>query len=79
MKIIHTADWHWSERHLDKCMQSAEFIIERLKAHRPDLHIIAGDYWDRRQVLSDQSAVLPAVEIMNFNPCKQGGKEIKDA
>ena len=64
MKIIHTADWHWSERHLDKCMQSAEFIIERLKAHRPDLHIIAGDYWDRRQVLSDQSAVLPAVEIM---------------
>jgi DNA repair exonuclease SbcCD nuclease subunit len=64
MKILHTADWHWSERHLDKCMQSAEFIIERMKAHRPDLHVIAGDYWDRRQVLSSSSAVLPAVEIM---------------
>jgi DNA repair exonuclease SbcCD nuclease subunit len=64
MKILHTADWHWSERHLDKCIQSAEFIIERMKALRPDLHVIAGDYWDRRQVLSDSSAVLPAVEIM---------------
>jgi DNA repair exonuclease SbcCD nuclease subunit len=64
MKILHTADWHWSERHLDKCIHSAEFVIDRMKAHRPDLHVIAGDYWDRRQVLSDSSAVLPAVEIM---------------
>ncbi len=64
MKIVHTADWHWSEHRLDKCRQSAEFILARLEDIRPDLHIIAGDYWDKRQVLARSSAALPAIEAM---------------
>lgn len=64
MKIVHTADWHWSEQKLEKCQQSADFIIGQLDEIRPAVHIIAGDYWDRRQVLAGSSAVLPAVEAM---------------
>jgi len=64
MKILHTADWHWSEHKLDRCLRSADFIIDRVRAIRPDLHVIAGDYWDKRQVLSSASAVLPALDIM---------------
>lgn len=64
MKIVHTADWHWSEQRLDKCQQSSEYIIAQLEAIRPDVHVIAGDYWDKRQVLASSSAVLPAIDAM---------------
>jgi exonuclease SbcD len=64
MKIVHTADWHWSEQHLEKCTASATFIVQQLETIRPDLHVIAGDYWDRRQVLSSASAVHPALGAM---------------
>lgn len=64
MKIVHSADWHWSEQKLDKCSQSVAFIIDQLAAIRPFAHVIAGDYWDRRQVLSGSSAALPAIEAM---------------
>jgi DNA repair exonuclease SbcCD nuclease subunit len=64
MKLVHTADWHWSEQHLDKCASSAKFIIKQLEIIKPDLHLIAGDYWDRRQVLASTSAVHPALAAM---------------
>ena len=64
MKLFHTADWHWSEQKLDKCQKSAEFIIQQMEIQQPDVHVIAGDYWDRRQVLANSSAVLPAIEAM---------------
>ena len=64
MKLVHTADWHWSERQLDKCVASARFIIEQLGLIKPDLHVIAGDYWDHRQMLSSSSAVHPALAAM---------------
>jgi len=64
MKLVHTADWHWSEQQLDKCAQSARFILQNLESIKPDLHIIAGDYWDRRQMLASTSAVHPALSAM---------------
>ena len=64
MKIIHSADWHWTEQRLDKCNVSASFVIDRSSSIRPFAHIIAGDYWDKRQVLSSSSAVLPAIEAL---------------
>ena len=64
MKLVHTADWHWSEQHLEKCSASAAFILKQLEAIRPELHVIAGDYWDRRQVLASTSAVHPALAAM---------------
>lgn len=64
MKIVHTADWHWSEQRMERCLKSANFILEYLNLIQPDLHVIAGDYWDKRQVLSDASAVIPALDTM---------------
>jgi exonuclease SbcD len=64
MRLVHTADWHWSEQHLDKCSASAAFILKQLQSIKPDLHVIAGDYWDRRQVLASTSAVHPALATM---------------
>lgn len=64
MKVVHTADWHWSETKRDKCLASSEFIIQQLESIRPDVHVIAGDYWDKRQVLASSSAVLPALDAM---------------
>jgi exonuclease SbcD len=64
MRLVHTADWHWSEQQLEKCSASAAFILAQLESIRPDLHVIAGDYWDRRQVLASTSAVHPALDAM---------------
>ncbi|MCX6141702.1 MAG: metallophosphoesterase [Ignavibacteriales bacterium] len=64
MKLVHTADWHWSELQLEKCVASARFIIEQLGLIKPDLHVLAGDYWDHRQMLSSSSAVHPALAAM---------------
>ena len=66
MKVLHTADWHWGadEAKLAKAQASAEFIIAQAEALKPDVHVIAGDWWDRRQVLTGQSAVNPAIEAM---------------
>ena len=64
MKIVHTADWHWSEERPEKCASSARFILEQLELIKPELHVIAGDYWDRRQVLASTSAVHPALAAM---------------
>ena len=64
MKLVHTADWHWSEHQLDKCLASATFILKQLGSIKPDLHVIAGDYWDRRQVLCSTSAIAPALAAM---------------
>lgn len=64
MRIIHTADWHWSEETLTACMKSAEFVIETTRRIKPDLHVIAGDFWNRRQHLCAASAVLPAIDAV---------------
>ncbi len=64
MKILHSADWHWEQDKLDKCNASSDFIIETLRRERPDVHVIAGDYWNRRQTLNDSSAVIPALNAI---------------
>jgi exonuclease SbcD len=64
MRLVHTADWHWSEQQSEKCRESARWILQQLESLKPDLHVIAGDYWDRRQVLSSASAVHPALAAM---------------
>ena len=63
-RIVHSADWHWEADKIDKCQASAEFIINKLRELKPDLHVIAGDYWNRRQTLTKLSAVIPALETM---------------
>jgi DNA repair exonuclease SbcCD nuclease subunit len=63
-RIVHTADWHWEADKIDKCQDSANFIINKLRELKPDLHVIAGDYWNRRQTLTKLSAVIPALETM---------------
>ncbi|MDP2883709.1 MAG: metallophosphoesterase [Ignavibacteria bacterium] len=64
MRLVHTADWHWSEQQMEKCSASARFILQQLGSIKPDLHVIAGDYWDRRQMLASTSAVHPALAAM---------------
>lgn len=64
LRIVHTADWHWEADKIEKCQASADFIVSKLRELKPDLHIIAGDYWNRRQTLTKLSAVIPALETM---------------
>jgi exonuclease SbcD len=64
MKIVHTADWHMSADTLEKCHRATSFLIDRCRELKPDLQLIAGDFWDRSQVLNHKSAVLPAVEVV---------------
>ncbi len=64
MKIIHSADWHWEAEKIDRCRASAEFIIGKTTELKPDIHVIAGDYWNRRQTLTSSSALIPALETM---------------
>jgi exonuclease SbcD len=62
--VAHTADWHWTEERIDRCLAGADFILERLMTFKPDLHVIAGDFWDRGQRVSSYSAFLPAVNVV---------------
>lgn len=62
--IAHTADWHWTEERIERCLEGANFILEHLMSLKPDLHVIAGDFWDRGQRVSSHSAFLPAVEVV---------------
>jgi exonuclease SbcD len=64
LRIVHTADWHFEADKIDKCQASADFIVDKLQELKPDLHVIAGDYWNRRQTLTKLSAVIPALETM---------------
>jgi DNA repair exonuclease SbcCD nuclease subunit len=64
MTLAHTADWHWEAEKLEKCRASADFIISKLREIKPDLHVIAGDYWNRRQMLTSASAFRPAIEAL---------------
>jgi exonuclease SbcD len=64
IRILHTADWHFSAEKLEKCLNSAEFIIAQSLAIKPDLHVIAGDWWDKRQSLNTSSAIIPALGVM---------------
>jgi exonuclease SbcD len=66
LRIVHSADWHWEADKLDKCQASADFIFDQLRELKPDLHVIAGDYWNRRQMLTNSSAVIPALETMKL-------------
>lgn len=72
LRIAHTSDWHWEAEKLEKCQASSNFIISKLQELKPDLHIITGDYWNRKQTLSKASAFLPAIaalrEMANICP-----------
>ena len=72
LRIAHTSDWHWEIEKLEKCEASSAFIISKLKELKPDLHIITGDYWNRKQTMSAASAFLPAIaalkELANICP-----------
>ena len=51
MKIIHTSDWHLGARlhEEDRCAEHQAFLawlLERVKAEKPDVLVIAGDVFD---------------------------------
>jgi len=60
MKLIHFADAHFEKDKLDKCVASANFIVERANEIQPDLIVSAGDIFNRLQTLNSKSAVTAA-------------------
>jgi DNA repair protein SbcD/Mre11 len=51
MRVLHSSDWHWSNDHIDRCCSSALFVVSTAERLEPDLHIISGDWWDRRTMV----------------------------
>jgi exonuclease SbcD len=72
MKIFHSSDYHFEAEKIDKCRASVDFIIASAKRNPPDLHLITGDYFNRRQSLTIHSAILPAldsiIQLANISP-----------
>jgi exonuclease SbcD len=64
LEVVHSSDWHWEADKIGKCLASANFIISKCREFQPALHVISGDWWNRRQTLNDSSAVLPALEAI---------------
>lgn len=52
MKILHTADWHLGRQFHGQSLETdhaviLEQVLEAVRAHQPDVFIIAGDIYDR--------------------------------
>jgi exonuclease SbcD len=62
--VVHTADHHWEVEKIEKCIKAADFIVEQLQIIKPDVHVIAGDVWHRRQTVTDSSAMIPALNAV---------------
>lgn len=64
MKILHTADWHLGRQFYGQSLEEDHAailsqVLAAVKAHRPDVLIIAGDIYDR--------ASPPATAVRQFN------------
>jgi DNA repair exonuclease SbcCD nuclease subunit len=72
MKIIHISDEHWDADKLEKCQASHEFILSKVRESKPDLVISTGDFWNKRQTMSNASAFLYGItavrEIADLAP-----------
>lgn len=62
MKLLHFSDVHYDAdpEKLAKCEASMAFIISQAADIKPDLIIMSGDLFHRRQALESKSAILPA-------------------
>lgn len=64
LRIIHISDQHWEAEKLEKCQFSHEFILSKIKELKPNLIIITGDFWNRKQTLNKASAFLFAIRSL---------------
>ncbi len=62
MKILHTADLHWSTKHLSKCINSSIQIETIAKDEQPELIIISGDLQDSILTVEDETAYAPMLK-----------------
>lgn len=59
--FFHTADLHWEGRAIEKCKASHQFISQSVDTLKPNVLVIAGDYWNSPQELAQDSAANPAI------------------
>lgn len=59
-KLIHSADWHCDPEKSEDVKIATDAIIKSLQEKKPNVHVIAGDIWNKRQVLNQDSAVKQA-------------------
>ena len=71
-KLLHSADWHFDVDKLPDCKTASDALIKITQEIKPHTFIIAGDIWNKRQVLNVDSAVKAAketfIEIANLTP-----------
>jgi DNA repair exonuclease SbcCD nuclease subunit len=72
IKMIHTADFHYSKDNQDKALLSLEIVCDKAEKEEVDLIIIAGDLFDR-PVNNTESSGFPALikiiqRMMNIAP-----------
>jgi DNA repair exonuclease SbcCD nuclease subunit len=60
-RFFHTADLHWSAKHLQECQKSHRFLGEKIDELKPNVLVIAGDWWNSPQELTDDSAANPSL------------------
>jgi DNA repair exonuclease SbcCD nuclease subunit len=58
--LIHSADWHCDPEKYEDVKTATDAIIKSLQEKKPNAHVIAGDIWNKRQVLNQDSAVKQA-------------------
>jgi DNA repair exonuclease SbcCD nuclease subunit len=56
MKIIHSADWHYSDRDHDEIRQCVDFMISKAHEERPDLIVVSGDITDSQNLKLDSKS-----------------------
>jgi len=61
-RLLHSADWHFDSEKLQDCKTATDAIITSLKSLDFNAHVIAGDIFNKRQVLNNDSAVSAAKE-----------------
>lgn len=66
IKLIHTADWHLSERETlqKKAIRNLDQLIEYVTQNKVNGLLIAGDIWDRIQPFGNNSAIKIAYDYL---------------
>lgn len=67
IKLIHTADWHLSEREAQqkKARRSLDQLLEYVTNNKVNGLLIAGDIWDRIQPFGNNSAIKIAYDYLS--------------
>lgn len=71
-KLIHTGDMHYDADKLEDCKTASDAILKSIRETNPQALVIAGDIFNKRQILNIDSAVKAAketfIEIANLTP-----------